>query len=255
MSLTHINCHLFRGKNASIDSSSYVALNPAEHPGSLVLAGSCAAKDSIASQVACRLCLEHFVRGLTDFFEKLRQQNGARSHDAQRLSELSQEALEAAFRNANSSVYNFGHKLAAGGRMAATLIGLVIEGGVISTGRAGGGSAYLYRHGELFPFFESKHLTRLAEQSLDSYVGANSLVSVELASVPTQAADVIFLFSLTLDPLRERTLSVLASELDLSMPNVSRYLAQQLFEDAEDVAFALTADLGPDTIYLSSILG
>ena len=66
-----------------------------------------------------------------------------------------EELIIDVIKNANESVYSFGHKLAAGGRMASSLLGIVIEENTIAAGRVGAGSAYLYREGDLFSFFES----------------------------------------------------------------------------------------------------
>src|SRR4051794_26630480 len=99
--LSRIDCHIFRGAEASIDTSSYIALNPTRKPGSLLIAASTAVRESIGSQVACRLALEHFVNGVLSFFEDGRHANQTGSDGVQ--DEISQEILEAAFKNANAS--------------------------------------------------------------------------------------------------------------------------------------------------------
>lgn len=257
MPITYLQCHSFRGKAATADKSSFLAFNPAQMPGSLVMAGARAVKDSIGSQVACRLSLEHFTGGVLNFFEEQPAQSSAdNSRDISDESPKSLAVLEAAFRNANTSVYSFGHKLAAGGRMAASLIGLVLEDRVIAAGRVGGGSAYLYRGGELFPFFE-KQKDKEEHKAGDDFVGANSLVSVELASVPVEAQDVLIVFSNYLTPDEEDALSVISHELfseqNFAKPgnNPCQKLVKLLFTEPENVPFVLLTQVGPETIYLA----
>ena len=118
MGLTRLGCHRFRGEKAAHDVSSFVALNPLAHPSCLVFAGSSAARESLGSQVAYKLAIDYFVSGIQTYFA---DQSGAAKGEEKVV-----KALEEAFRAANSSVYSFGHKLSAGGRMAASLLGVVI---------------------------------------------------------------------------------------------------------------------------------
>ena len=243
MPLTHIDCQFHRGEGASADTSSYVALNPTLTPGSLLLAGSSAARGSIGSQVACRLALEHFVEGVVEFFEAAGRRasaGGAFGHP-----EISVEVLEAAFKKANRSVYSFGHKLAAGGRMAASLLGLVIQDSLIAAGRVGAGSAYLHRQGELFPFFEAR------ESGAADFVGSNSLVAVELASIPVEPADSVLAFSCRLRDEQEAGLRSQLAGADLGRAGALRELVSGLWSDPREPGFALAAQLGPQTIYLA----
>ncbi|MCB0331309.1 MAG: protein phosphatase 2C domain-containing protein, partial [Bdellovibrionales bacterium] len=203
-----IECFSFRGKDKSLESSNYVLFNPTSKPGTAVLAGSCAAHESIGSQVACRLALEHFSTSLLQYFD----------HEGADLTgdEFGLQALEAAFREANRNVYSFGHSLAAGGRMAAVFVALIYlvddkGNGSFCVGRVGNGSAYLFRDGELFPFFEQS--SGDSDPNTGNFLGANSLVSVDLANVPVEASDRVFLFSEPLDAMGEHELHALADEI------------------------------------------
>lgn len=251
MSLTRLDCYFFRGERVSPDRSSFVALNPSLQPGSMALAISCAVRQSIGSQVACRLSLEHFVDGIFDYFSEQESISGRIGPESK--GDASLAVLEAAFRKANASVYSFGHKLAAGGRMAATMLGLVIEDHLIAAGRAGGGAAYLYRAGELFPFFEGPPEEQQGQGS-EEYLGTNSLISVELASVPVQESDLIYVFGSTLTPDEENRLVELTEEVDFQMSNPCWEIAQFLFDKPEEVPVAMLARVGPETIYLSEPL-
>lgn len=250
MSLTRLDCGFTRGVESSLDTSSYVALNPSSKPGSLVVAGATAARGTIGGQVACRLSLEHFVEGVLDYFT---QSVGSETQSLQvplpgvdPQQEISVQVLEAAFKRANTSVYSFGHKLAAGGRMAASLIGLVIEGNSIAAGRVGTGAIYLYRNQELFPFFEKATSVNSATGA-DSFVGAQSLVSVELASVACIEGDLILLFSAELDSDSERKLGETLSSGWVSAEHL--WIALKSICDRR--AFSVYARVGPQAIYLS----
>ncbi len=280
MAITRIDCSFYSGDWSSGESSSYLALNPQNVPGSLVVAGSCAVRESIGSQVASKLALQHFVEGVCQYFSKEKQaaaeEKDALSADgvielAKPTNEAALEVLEVAFRNSNSSVYEFGHRLAAGGRMAASLISLVFLNNVIAAGRVGPGSAYLCRAGEIFPFFEAPPQNESPHnQLLEAYVGSNSMVSVELASVPLAPLDVVLMFSSSLDVYQERELSAAILEVDTGFSpagyctllpnhrgkyNPSRELVKNLFADPTSLSFAAMVSIGPDTIYLSDVIG
>ncbi|MBX7136985.1 MAG: protein phosphatase 2C domain-containing protein [Oligoflexia bacterium] len=244
MSSTHLDCHFYRGKEASLDTSSYVALNPWCKPGSLVIGGACAARSNIGGQVACRLSLEHFVDGV---FEHLPLSGNG--HGSQGGKEQSLEVLESAFRKANTSVYNFGHKLAAGGRMAASLLGLVVADGIIAAGRVGSGSAYLYRGGELFPFFEHQP-EGASESPAEGFVGSNSLVSVELASVPAQDGDLLLVFSSTVGTEQEEGISKSLQRISQDPFSSAEFALNCLIPELGSMAFAVAAHLGPSAVYL-----
>lgn len=251
MALTRIDYHFFRGRAASLDTSSCVALNPSKTPGSLVLAGSSAVKDSLSSQVACKLALEHFVDGVLEYFDRKNAPSGAeqaKNGAAGWVEEVSLDVLEAAFKNANSSVYNFAHKLAAGGKMASSLIGLVVQDRVIAAGRVGVGSAYLHREGELYPFFEATTQPRNGD-AYATFIGANSIVAVELASVPVEPGDVLYVFSTFLDPIREKAFAALIAQ-DSNTGNPCENMVMKLFDETEGLAFAMRACIGPEAIYL-----
>lgn len=244
MSITRIDSDFYRGEGAQYETSSFCALNPNRCPGSFVAAGATAGRDSLGGQVACRLSLDHFVDGVLNYFE------GAIAVDgAEKGSDISTEVLEIAFKEANSSVYNFGHSLAAGGRMAASLIGMVVENRVVAAGRVGFGSAYLIREGSAYPFFEPPSPEAIKKGAL-SFVGSQSLVSVELASIPVEAGDILALFSTFLEKDEEQALGQSLSELDFGEGRPCEDLCRFLFPDLIDLSFAMVARIGPETILL-----
>ena len=258
MRLTRLDCHLFRGEKAAHDVSSFVALNPLAYPSRLVFAGSSAARESLGSQVAYKLAIDYFVSGIQTYFAD--QGGGAQGE------EKVVKALEEAFRSANSSVYSFGHKLSAGGRMAASLLGVVIEDGRLATGRVGFGSVYLFRKNQLYPFFETPEgegdKVGDANEFPDdfatrryAFVGSNSLIDVELASVELQGEDVVCAFSRPLTSLNETLLfealeSLRSDGFPLEkLPDVADRLCRDVFTDPDSLSYGLVAAVGPDALY------
>lgn len=200
MVFSKIYYNAFAGNRVKAEQSSFLAVNPNLELGSVLFVGSCAERAAIGGQVASKLALQHFLIGAQD---SLKNSNSELSNIESSLS-----ALEAAFRTANSAVYDFGHKLSAGGRMAASLVSVFIRGGLIAAGRVGHGVAYLSRKGEVFPFFSPKP----SDQDIIA-IGSNSIVSVELASVPAEEGDVVLIFSEPIPAAEEQELGYSVSLL------------------------------------------
>lgn len=264
MVFSKVFCSTYAGPRVAAEQSSFIALNPVREAGSVLFAGSCAERAAIGGQVAAKLSLQHFASGAEESLRKA----------SSRLlpTEICLAAIEAAFRTANSAVYEFGHKLSAGGRMAASLISVFVRDGVIAAGRVGRGVAYLARQGEVFPFFAApKPVSEFA------YVGSNSLVAVELASVPAQAGDVILIFSETGSGFSEEELgysvSLLLPRFDQidynseggsAVPfrnpgapafdnSASERIAQQIFRE-KSPAFSAVLAIGPEVSFLGKEL-
>jgi hypothetical protein len=248
MPLTKIDCNFFRGESSVAETSSFVAVNAGKTPGSFVAAGAWAVRDGIGSQVASKLALEHFVEGVLQFYESGKTYTPLEGEEPP--SEVSLQVLETAFRAANAAVFEFGTKLAAGGRMSASLIALVMEAESLAAARAGGGTAYLYRAGEIFSFFEQNE-RKADDPTLGYYIGAQPLVSVELAAVPLQESDTIFVFPCSLTSAQETALKEFAGVIDFTRPESCELLCRRLFgEDGIVLPFAIAARLGPEVIYL-----
>jgi len=240
---SHTECLVFRGPERSLESSSYVFFNPVGEPGCTVMAGSCAAHESIGSRVACRLALAHFSQALLDYF--------TRNAPTKSREDSSVAAIENAFREANQSVYQFGHSLAAGGRLAAVFMSLVYipnsDGGAsFCVGRVGSGPAYLLREGSLFPFFEAEK--SLEQVPTENYLGTNSLVSVDIANVPVEPGDRVLLFSERLSEGAVNDLEVLLS--DGRPPSSIEEISHVLFNDPAQVGFSFSLQVGQPTVFL-----
>jgi hypothetical protein len=267
MTLTRLDCDIFRGAQAVPDASAYVALNPVMRPAQLVFAGSTAAIQGVGAQVAYRLAIDYFVEGVVDHYKQVGEQAVSSTDDA----ESAVEALEAAFRVANASVYGFGHKLAAGGRMAASLLAFTVDQHKFAAARVGQGSVYLFRGNQLFPFFGSEGVDRsvvgdVAEYSADSasqrqsFVGSHSIIDVEVASVTLHPGDYVVAFSRPLTTLNEtllfQHLEVLVGEgFPESQPyGMAEQMCLDVFTQADTLSFACMVGLGPEVIYCSKIV-
>ena len=256
MVFSKIYYNAFAGSRVKAEQSSFLSVNPTKMAGTALFVGTCAERAALGGQVASKLALQHFLNGAHDSLDEPSTNKS--------ISDSSLAALEAAFRTANAAVYEFGHKLSAGGRMAASLISVFVRGDFIATGRVGKGVAYLARNGEVFPFFSK----RLPDQEVIT-VGSNSIVSVELASVPAQAGDIVLVFS---DPIPVEEESELGYMVSLLLPKFDQLdedgnlnargkgsgkldgkacerLTQQLFGE-KGPAFASIIALGPEVTFL-----
>lgn len=265
MALTRLDCDIFRGRDAASDASAYVALNPLKRPAQLVFAGSTAVIQGVGSQVAYRLALDYFIKSILAIHDSARVSAGSDDEDSVGRS------LEEAFRLANSSVYGFGHKLSAGGRMAASLLGFAIEGKKFAAARVGQGSVYLFRANQLFPLFGSEGVDRavvgdvpefspeLASQR-QGFVGSHSIVDVEIASVSLQPGDAVAAFSRPLTTLNEtllfQHLEMTAGEgfPDLQPLHQAEQLCVDVFTEPDTLSFACVASLGPEVIFCSKVV-
>lgn len=250
MSYSRIDCFFYRGKDVVPDKSAYVALNPWLRPGAFAMAGASAVRRSIGSHVAVKLALENFVMGVQDSIS-----SGDRTKDLSASGgERSLAIVEHAFKVANQNVYDFGHKLAAGGRLSTSLIAVMLEGELAAAGRAGQGSAYLYRDGEAFPFFE---VAKASEEN-ELYLGASTLTPVDLASVTVRDGDVLFVSERPLRSIAEQELPAMLGEFSSArgssgevQSNPCETVVRYLFDDYRSLGFAMIACVGPRAIYLS----
>lgn len=227
--------------------SSFVALNPLRRPGCVAMAATSAAGDGIGGQVAARLALEHFQEGIM-------QHAGAAAHSPPTADERAITLLESGFKAANSGVYAFGHKLAAGGRMTSVLLAMVLLDGVIAAGRVGGGGVYLMRAGSLFPFFhEPTEFERQARSHAnDNFVGAHALVSVELASVPLQPYDRIVGTSMSIDRNVQSELGAALEEYPQGVLPDFTLLMQHVMGRTTELPFATLLVAGEESVFLDA---
>ena len=238
MSLTHLDCHLYQGKRINFDQSGFTALNPTSDPGSLVIVGAAAARENLNCQIGARLALERFIKGVLDFYDF--------AYDD--LENISEQALESAFRFANTEVYNFGAERVPRSKAATSLVAVSIKNDVISAGRIGSGAVYLYRDKELLPFFAELHE---GHSALDSYLGSQAMTSVDLATIPAQGSDVIYIFSGELSSDEQAVLYRIAAETSEQGYDPCEEIVHSLYRNEQDVGFLMHAQIGPEAIFLN----
>lgn len=252
MSLTRIDCSLSTGSVQG--GASYSLLNPAKQPGCLVSSYVEAARAGLGSQVACAVSIEAFTTAILSPELELCQPVEF-AHDAGQLTlELETQAdrnlkiLEFAFRSANLSAYEFGHKLSAGGRLAANMLSMVIKDDVLAVGRVGSGEVYLSRQNRVFPFFEGNN----NGNGVNNYIGSNSIVNVELASIPITEGDRVVMSS---KRLVAEALIVIEHELhrDFCIQSADA-LVERLYPTSGSIPFLMVAYIGPKAIYLGNPL-
>jgi hypothetical protein len=255
MKFSKIDISLFSGSKVASEQASFNCLNPLAKAGSLLFLGASAERAALGGQVAAKLALSKFIEG---FFT---------SATTDMQGEENVNVIELAYNKANSGVYEFGHKLSAGGRMSASVVSVFINGGCIYASRVGQGQAYLSRDSQAFPFF-SNHQQGQDFQTL----GSNSLVSVEIATVDLQPGDVIFILS---EPLKTEDEAEISHLIGLLLPKFQildasggqaeptgqsyrsrlepgscKRLVEQLF-DSDQLAFAAIIGIGPKLNFLS----
>lgn len=111
------------------------------------------------------------------------------------------EIVRSVFREANTRVYEYGHRMAAGGQVSAKGIVAVFDGERMSIGQAGECQSFLWRGGKLMPFFaESGTKERPSGGVLERFVGANAKILVDLATVKVRDGDVLVVTTLAPHP-------------------------------------------------------
>ncbi|MDZ4784586.1 MAG: hypothetical protein SGJ02_00785 [bacterium] len=241
MNLTKIDCSIVGSSSGLGDTELYSVFNPLQRAGCLVAGFASGSSNSVSGQISSRLALEHFSAAVSQHL--ISKTNTANIDDTFLL-----EALELAFKEANRSVYEFGHKLAAGGRMGTSLLGIAICNGNIGVAKSDSGSVYIVRNEEVVPFFVEED--RGNSSSSKNYVGANSLVNVELSSLPLEASDTIIAFSRTLEPNEEIRLIDFILAGFLNNGAGLKHLTKQLFSGSDLEPSVLSVIVGPEGIYL-----
>lgn len=245
MSLTKVDCVIAESPLPHDPGELFSVLNPIARPGCIVAGFVKAISHTVSGQIASRLALEHYLDSTSQFLTQKRTALLSGERDTIIL-----EALERAFREANRSVYDFGHKLAAGGRMGASLLGLILYDSFIAVGKSDIGSVYIVRSGEVVPFF-------VEESNLDgntsltrNLVGANSLVNIELSSLPLEPNDQVIAFARTVLPKEEAKLVDCVRAGFLDSTSAMKFLSSQVFSANVETPATVIINLGPEGIYL-----
>ena len=252
MAITRVDCNICPGSQDQGLHASYVAFNPRRAAGSMVVGWAGAGRSGLGGQVACKLALEQFTEGVLEYFDERDEVRALAVGDDIPSDGGSIAVLETSFGRANRTVYEFGHKLAAGGRMSAWMLGFVVEGSTVSAAKVGPGNVFLHRAGAIFPFFVENESDELAAaRAPTNCIGTNSLVSVELASVDIEANDKLVLVGAELEPSQQENLRQLLCETPSTDENAAQFLSRRLFDPADMQRPTLVSCVvGPETIYL-----
>ena len=237
MSLTKINCFTYNNPLSS-KLSSNITLNPLKKPGSFVMALSSPATTSLGAKVATRLALDHFVEGVLNYTSSI---DDFDSHS------LSHNIVAEGFKNANRSVYDFGHKLSAGGRMKACLTTLAVVNGAVSVAKVGNGNVYLYRDKKIYSFFEE-------QSDLSNNVGENSRVSVEFSDIDLEKGDKILLFSRKLTNMESDTLRRFINKIDELNQVIFEKMITKVRERGSLIDDIMVAEFNSDSILLEDVV-
>lgn len=274
--LTRIECEYLTG--GDLARSAFVMLNPWHQPGELLVVGATAPSGELPSQVGCRLAIDYLVESVSASLvgglqgssngpsawhrtavsptaqtsssappaTPQRPKTGIVSHDpAATLNEWSAlETLRRGFQFANASLNSFGKGFVGGGRIAASLSALIVRGGSAAVARVGDGSAYLYRHGELYGFFEG------AAAKNQALLGVNQNVEVEFASVDVSEFDTLLFSSETLNGTRYNALNEYLPKAPLNrfgrLNGLVSYLSLQ-------PSYLSSVWFGPDALFLDTV--
>ncbi len=160
-----------------------------------------AGDDGFASQIAVKMSAEAIVEaGFTAAGE---------SHDASSI-------VAASFKSANDKVYEYSHRMAAGGSFAAKAVLAAIDRSRICVGQLGGCTAFLLRDGTLLDFFQNNSIQADAPRDtlLARFIGANVKIAVDLASMDAQAGDRIAVCTRVLGKEKREALGSLLAQSD-----------------------------------------
>jgi len=153
---------------------------------------------NITSQIAVRMALDAMKTEALSFSSKSTSA-GESKGGKNNSSRIGLEFLQSAFREANQQVYQYGHRMLAGGHLGAMAMLLVFDGKKCSLGRVGSYGAFLWRQGKLQPFYESPAEREVHSKQpgmRDHFIGANAQILVDLAAVSMRDGDVVVLTSL-----------------------------------------------------------
>ncbi len=239
MSFSKMDYFSFFNPGAEKVPASCAAVNPSMLPGTVVMVGTAQARPGISGQVASKLALNHFIEGAIDFYRK--------KVTVVNEDESPVKSLEFAFRRANNSVYDFGHSLSAGGRMGASVLGITVDEGWIAAGRVGTVGAYLFRADELYPFFDPERDLNVQD---DAYLGAASVVSVQLSSVSLEPLDLILSLSNCLTEDNRKKISHLLASFKKFGIDEFKTLVNILQKNESEISSIQALVIGLDTIFL-----
>ena len=201
----------FAGDRASTAGIATTAFNPLARPGELVVVLARGDTSSLSGKLANKLAVEHFTEAVLDVGIAAAPVDAAASEAAQSFGSVVHKPravalLEAGFERANQQIYAFGHKLAAGGTLATSIIALAISQGELAAARVGTGDVKFRRDGEDSWLFEAPDPASTTASKLTAgafngtvLVGAHRQLPVEFLHLEIIADDMIELYAAASD--------------------------------------------------------
>ena len=156
---------------------------------------------------------------------------------------LSLRFVREALKAANTGVYEYSHRMAAGGQVSATGFVASFDGVKFGLGQVGSYETYVWRSGQLEPFYDYSEevLDSSREGILRRFIGANAQILVDLAAVNVRQGDIVVLTSMCREErfpaVVERVLSTTDSLADAAVA-VASEVARLCLIEGEGRSFA-----------------
>lgn len=171
-------------------------------------------------------------------------------------SPLASAVVREAFKEANARVYQYGHRMGAGGTMAASGVLAALADGRFTVGRVGSYEGFLFRAGAITPLFEpAEAQPRPTAGVLTRFIGANAQILVDLASLEVRDEDIIVFTTATLDSAALRICEeLLGSSLPLASKGTRLLRDLQVKQDAARPQILALLQVGRPTIVLREVI-
>ena len=171
-----------------------------DEPPPLFFAALFGTRENISSQIAVQMSIDAFIETALEVAEA----------PADPSLPVSSTIVREAFKEANARVYQYAHRMGAGGTMGAVGAAACYAGGRFTMARVGSFGGYLVRQRDCMPLFERDEKQSTAG-TLTRFIGANAQVLVDLASLEVAAGDLVAFTSI---PEIEKSADVLSLSAD-----------------------------------------
>ncbi|MFN8389635.1 MAG: PP2C family serine/threonine-protein phosphatase [Bdellovibrionota bacterium] len=204
-------------------------------------------RGSITSQIAVKMSSDAAIARATEIASTHTTEDGAAT-----------EVVRESFKSANSEVYQYGHRMGAGGKMGATGLIAGVAGAKLAVGRVGAYEGFLCRDRSIVPIFEP-HAAAKPEHApgmLARFIGANAQILVDLAAVKLKDNDLIVLTTLQDNP-QVRAAVEAAAEEKVPLEERARMIARAAVNagyGAEREMVVVAIRVGRPTIMLREVV-
>lgn len=187
-------------------------------PHVLVVSALEGIRGSITSQIAVQLSNTELENTAIEVCE----QAVVESHQYPLATEIVRRSLK----RANEEVYRYAHKMQAGGKIAARGFLAAYDGARLTAACVGPFEGFLLREGKLSSLFDIKYSPNEKAGVLERFIGANSQLLVDLASVKVKKGDLFLLTTFSpAESLRQTVAEVL--EMNLTLEETAKHIAEK----------------------------